>query len=105
MLIIQIVLLFTVGLILLFLPLFYLLWLRKAKQRLESRLRIASSVTALRHRSNRRQPNRRQPRPETSHAFIGDETCYFNARSTYIRCAVNPEGPCEACSHYQPRDT
>ena len=101
---IQIIILFTVGLVLLFLPLIYLLWLRKAKQRLESRLRIASSVTALRQRSNRRQPHRRQPRPEISHTFIGDDSCHFNARSAYIRCAVNPEGPCDTCSHYQSRE-
>jgi len=33
--------------------------------------------------------------------LIGDVTCHYNARSAYIRCAVNPEGPCENCPHYQ----
>jgi Family of unknown function (DUF6464) len=28
---------------------------------------------------------------------IGDATCKYNARSTLIRCAVNPIGPCEGC--------
>jgi hypothetical protein len=36
--------------------------------------------------------------------MIGDLTCQFNARSSYIRCAVNPIGPCQDCSHYQAKD-
>lgn len=36
--------------------------------------------------------------------LIGDVTCHYNARSAYIRCAVNPEGPCENCPHYQPTE-
>lgn len=32
---------------------------------------------------------------------IGDVTCQFNARSEIVRCAVNPEGPCDRCIHYQ----
>ncbi|MGF1496559.1 MAG: DUF6464 family protein [Elainellaceae cyanobacterium] len=34
---------------------------------------------------------------------VGDISCRFNARSSYLRCAVNPHGPCEGCSHYQSR--
>ncbi len=34
--------------------------------------------------------------------LIGNQSCRFNARSQYIRCAVNPGGPCEECSHYEP---
>ncbi len=30
---------------------------------------------------------------------IGDATCAYNARSSLIRCAVNPIGPCEGCKH------
>jgi hypothetical protein len=33
---------------------------------------------------------------------IGDVTCYFNARSELLRCAVNPEGPCDRCRFYEP---
>lgn len=33
---------------------------------------------------------------------IGDITCQYNARSELLRCAVNPEGPCEGCPEYQP---
>ena len=28
---------------------------------------------------------------------IGDATCKYNARSSLIRCAVHPIGPCEGC--------
>lgn len=34
---------------------------------------------------------------------IGDITCEYNARSNYIRCAVNPEGPCQDCRYYKAR--
>jgi Family of unknown function (DUF6464) len=34
---------------------------------------------------------------------IGDITCEYNARSNYIRCAVNPEGPCKDCRYYKAR--
>ncbi|MEC4983507.1 MAG: DUF6464 family protein [Oscillatoria sp. PMC 1068.18] len=28
---------------------------------------------------------------------LGDAKCRFNANSEILRCAVNPEGPCEGC--------
>lgn len=33
---------------------------------------------------------------------IGDLSCRYNARSTYLRCAVNPLGPCSVCRSYEP---
>jgi hypothetical protein len=30
---------------------------------------------------------------------IGDATCKYNARSTLIRCAIQPIGPCEGCKY------
>ncbi|WP_421657837.1 DUF6464 family protein [Leptothermofonsia sp. ETS-13] len=36
--------------------------------------------------------------------IFGDLTCRFNARSPYIRCAVNPAGPCKDCPHYESID-
>lgn len=33
--------------------------------------------------------------------ILGDGTCRFNAHSELIRCAVNPEGPCNSCPHYE----
>jgi hypothetical protein len=35
--------------------------------------------------------------------MIGDITCDQNARSPYLRCAVNPLGPCDGCSSYAPK--
>ena len=32
---------------------------------------------------------------------IGDLSCTYNARSAYIRCAINPDGLCQDCRHYQ----
>ncbi len=33
--------------------------------------------------------------------IIGDVSCKYNARSPYMRCAVNPSGLCEGCrDHY-----
>lgn len=34
--------------------------------------------------------------------LIGDISCQFNARSGYLRCAVNPQGPCQGCRYYNP---
>lgn len=41
--------------------------------------------------------------PEEFSLPIGEQTCLFNAHSPFIRCAVNPLGPCQGCSHYQRR--
>ncbi len=35
--------------------------------------------------------------------MIGDLSCQFNARSSHLRCAVNPTGDCKTCSQYQAR--
>jgi Family of unknown function (DUF6464) len=32
---------------------------------------------------------------------VGDATCVYNARSTLIRCAIHPIGPCEGCKDYE----
>ncbi len=32
---------------------------------------------------------------------IGKVSCKYNARSPYIRCTVNPSGPCQDCRHYE----
>lgn len=37
-------------------------------------------------------------------AIIGDISCEFNARSPYLRCAINPCGPCDDCGHYRSRE-
>lgn len=35
--------------------------------------------------------------------MIGDITCSLNARSPYLRCAINPVGPCDGCKEYAPK--
>ena len=45
-----------------------------------------------------------QPEERTWHEgrwVIGDIRCEFNARSSVIRCAVNPHGPCDRCPSFQ----
>lgn len=50
------------------------------------------------------------PRP-TDRTFIdgrwvlGDASCQYNARSELVRCAVNPQGPCDSCRFYEPVGT
>ena len=36
------------------------------------------------------------------HWVMGDASCRFNAHSELIRCAINPQGPCEQCRFYEP---
>lgn len=33
--------------------------------------------------------------------IIGDRRCIHNARSYYLRCAINPCGPCEGCPDFK----
>jgi Family of unknown function (DUF6464) len=33
--------------------------------------------------------------------YVGDTSCRFNAHSPFLRCAVNPDGPCQNCSYYE----
>ncbi|MBD2105011.1 DUF6464 family protein [Leptolyngbya sp. FACHB-261] len=46
------------------------------------------------------------PRP-TERSLVGDRwvlgeaNCRFNAQSELIRCAVNPQGPCAGCRHFE----
>lgn len=92
----------------------YLAIFRKAKERWQMRLRRAQILTTYsdRHRESFRNnayyydresyiiSDRRRP---ITKYFIGDTTCANNARSPYIRCAINPSGPCDDCSHYEKR--
>ena len=85
-------------------PSLFSIWvLRRADARAQARLRLAIDSVSTRG----------LPRlglsPEHHYVegigyMIGDLTCRFNARSSYIRCAMNPMGPCEGCSQYQERD-
>ena len=90
----------------------YLLISRKAKKRWQMRLRRAQTVTNYRterlpsniysYERDSQLENGDRRRPITKY-FIGDTSCTNNAQSPYLRCAINPEGPCEECSHYERR--
>ncbi len=38
-----------------------------------------------------------------SKTFDKKKICKYNAGSAFLLCAVNPKGPCEVCSHYEPK--
>jgi hypothetical protein len=77
--------------------------MQKAKERAQVRLRAAAQaqvVTGL-----QTQPwSLDQYYLEGVGYLIGDISCRFNAHSPYIRCAVNPEGPCKECRYYEPKE-
>jgi len=74
--------------------------MRKAKQRWQTRLRQIRTVTTHRPRASVTLPDPNYEL-ETRNYFIGELSCRFNARSPYLRCAINPSGPCENCLHYE----
>jgi Family of unknown function (DUF6464) len=70
------------------------------------RLHVRSQrLTGMEPSSNRRLYKRMTRDPEEQYVegvgyVIGDLSCSYNARSPYIRCAVNPDGLCQDCRHY-----
>ena len=98
----------------------YLLVFRQAKARWQMRLRRAQILTTLHQRDLMHHDRYRDSslgsgfvhrvrddsslgsyrRPVTKY-YIGDTTCINNAHSPYLRCAINPSGPCDECPHYE----
>lgn len=78
--------------------------LRSVKQRWQARLRRARWMTAYHSRNDSSRLYHGDPRLELERYFIGDINCRYNARSPYIRCAINPSGPCQDCTHYEPKN-
>jgi hypothetical protein len=74
-------------------PLVSLLVLQKIKQRWQARLRRVRLMTSPQYYYNDELIEERYS--------IGDVSCHYNANSPYIRCAVNPNGPCEDCPYYK----
>jgi Family of unknown function (DUF6464) len=85
-------------------PSLFSLWvMRQADARAQARLQLAMNSVATRGLTGLRLgPDQRYV--EGLGYIIGDFTCCFNARSSYLRCAVNPSGPCHDCSYYQPKE-
>ncbi|HIK11590.1 MAG TPA: hypothetical protein IGS52_15250 [Oscillatoriaceae cyanobacterium M33_DOE_052] len=77
------------------------LWLMsRVEARAASRLRRVMAGEYPRRAIYYRDQNQIESHP--GEGLIGNQSCRFNAHSQYIRCAVNPAGPCEECSHYEP---
>lgn len=84
-------------------PSLFSIWvMRQADARAQERLRLAiESASARRFYRVPTIPD--QQYVEGIGYIIGDLTCRFNARSSYIRCAVNPFVPCQDCKYYESR--
>ncbi|MEH2300396.1 DUF6464 family protein [Nostoc sp.] len=88
-----------------FLPSLFSLWMIR-KNFVRSRLRMrqaAMNFPMVQGRYNIRPVEGDRYYLEGVGYLIGDISCKFNARSGYIRCAVNPDGPCNVCRHYEPK--
>ncbi|MEA5503709.1 DUF6464 family protein [Halotia wernerae UHCC 0503] len=89
-----------------FLPSLISLWvIRKTHLRERLRLRQAAmNLSGVRVRQNIRPNESDRYYLEGVGYLIGDISCKFNAQSGYIRCAVNPTGPCQSCRYYEPKE-
>ena len=83
-------------------PLLSLLMIRQAKRRWQAGMRrFRYTDWYYRYpRSNLEQSIYRHDR-SVNIGYIGEMSCIYNARSPYLRCAINPEGPCEGCNYYK----
>jgi len=86
-----------------FLPSMFSLWvIRKTQLRMRSRLRqAATNIARVRIQQDIRPVESDRYYLEGVGYLIGDISCKFNARSGYLRCAVNPSGPCQGCRYYE----
>lgn len=79
------------------------LWvMRKAEARVRERIAAARLAVIARPQQTQGMPADRTYIEGVGY-LVGDITCEYNARSSYIRCAVNPSGPCKDCSQYKER--
>jgi hypothetical protein len=97
-----------------FLPSLFSLWMiRKAQRKTRTRIRQATNNFARMRRLGTLQASANNTSEESLDRFyidgvgymIGDISCQYNARSGYIRCAINPSGPCDICHYYNPSST
>ncbi|MCT7986592.1 DUF6464 family protein [Laspinema sp. A4] len=85
-------------------PLLSVFVMRKAEDRARTRLQAVREIPIMRIPSPPPIPSDRHY-VEGVGEVTGDITCLYNARSAYLRCALNPEGPCETCRQYEPRES
>ncbi len=74
--------------------------MRKTQAWTRAKLRHSRTVAAVRQRRSTTSIISDRYYLEGVGYLIGDISCRFNARSGYIRCAVNPQGPCQGCRYY-----
>jgi hypothetical protein len=79
----------------------YLIVFRKVKQTRLTRLRRAQRMRSSSYGDINSSYNYENYERNLERYFIGDITCKYNAHSPYVRCAVNPCGPCDRCSFYE----
>ncbi|MBV8884165.1 MAG: hypothetical protein JO235_09235 [Chroococcidiopsidaceae cyanobacterium CP_BM_RX_35] len=84
-------------------PLLSLWVMRQAQARTRAKLR-AAIISATRQQRIPQPPPPERYYLEGVGYLIGDVSCRFNAQSGYLRCAVNPQGPCQDCRCYEPRE-
>jgi Family of unknown function (DUF6464) len=77
------------------------------KEELRHRQRLLGAIEVTRHSHG----YRRVPRDPEEHYIegvgyiIGDLSCFYNACSPYIRCAINPGGLCDGCRDYRSKNS
>ena len=84
-------------------PVFSVWVIHRSKQQAQARLRAAMQEPAIGMLQTEQLPPDRYYLEGVGY-LIGDISCRFNARSAYIRCAVNPCGPCQECRYYESRE-
>ena len=83
-------------------PLLSIWMLRRSEAQTQAKLRQAMLVSMrVRRRITAPLPPERYYLEGVGY-LIGDISCRFNARSGHLRCAVNPQGPCQGCRHHNP---
>lgn len=83
-------------------PLFSVWMMRRSEARTRAKLRRAMTVvTRVRTQGHTTPLLPERYNLEGVGSLIGDISCRFNARSGYVRCAVNPQGPCQGCRYYE----
>lgn len=88
-----------------FLPSLFSLWMiRKSHMRRETQIRQAGMNPRRQLGQNSRVNLSDRYYLDGVGYLIGDISCRYNAKSGYVRCAVNPSGPCEGCRYYEARE-
>jgi len=83
-------------------PVLSLFMVRKAKQRWQTQMaRLRRREFNRLNQSRLIQPFNYENYQSNPVSWIGDKSCSNNALSPYLRCAINPSGPCEGCIYYK----